>query len=432
MKALLPYVLEIERRIGARQPSEAQWKAWCDGCLNGGPARALRERVPLEEQRAQGAFFTGTGLGRKVALTVGSRVDDEQSVYFDPACGVGDLLLAVARRLPLAPTAEETLARWGERLTGGDRSPTFVRAAKARLALLAMRRCGARDGIGPETVQTLLPAIRVHDALREREPYAVADHIVMNPPFGRVGAPDGCPWSTGGVNAAALFVEAAILNARKGARVAAVLPDVLRSGSRYERWRRMVDSNAVVEEIAPYGLFDRHADVDVFVLRLTVGQGGNGQTESEWAPAEGGCKDTVARRFQVRVGAVVPHRHGETGDEHPYVHARSLPPWRTVTEITETRRFPGSVFKPPFVAIRRTSGPRDTSRAVATVVLDRRPVAVENHVIVCLPANGSIARCRALLARLRDRRTDDWLNRRIRCRHLTTSAVATIPWWNEP
>lgn len=432
MKALLPYVLDIERRIGARQPSGAQWNAWCNACLNGGPARALRERVPLEEQRAQGAFFTGAKLGRKVAHPFGPRVDDDRSVYFDPACGAGDLLLAVARRLPLAPTVAETLAGWGDRLTGGDRSPTFVRAARARLALLALRRCGARGGIAPGTVQELLPAIRVRDALREPEPYATADHIVMNPPFGRVGAPDGCAWSAGSVNAAALFVEAAILNARKGARIAAVLPDVLRSGSRYERWRRMVAGNAAVEKIASYGLFDRHADVDVFVLRLTVGQGGNGRIESGWASVESGCKDTVAGRFQVRVGAVVPHRHGETGDEHPYVHARSLPPWETVVEIAETRRFPGSVFKPPFVAIRRTSGPRDESRAVATVVLGPRPVAVENHVIVCLPANASIARCRALLARLRSRRTDDWLNRRIRCRHLTTSAVAAIPWWDAP
>lgn len=432
MKDLLPYVLDIERRIGARRPSGAQWNAWCDGCLNGGPARALRERVPLEEQRAHGAFFTGAELGRRVAHPVDSRAEDDRSVYFDPACGVGDLLLAVARRLSRARTVEETLARWGVRLTGGDRSPTFVRAAKARLALLAMRRCGARGGIDPETVHTLLPAIRVRDALRGPEPYAAADRIVMNPPFGRVDAPDGCAWSTGGVNAAALFVEAAILNARKGARIAAVLPDVLRSGSRYERWRRMVDGNAAVEEIAPYGLFDRHADVDVFVLRLTVGGGGNGRTENEWAPVDGDCKDTVARRFQVRVGAVVPHRHGETGDEHPYVHARSLPPWSTVAEIAETRRFPGSVFKPPFVAIRRTSGPRDGSRAVAAVVLGPRPVAVENHVIVCLPGDGSISRCRELLARLRNRRTDAWLNRRIRCRHLTTSAVAAIPWWDEP
>ena len=31
MKALLPYVLEIERRIGAWRPSGAQWKAWCNG-----------------------------------------------------------------------------------------------------------------------------------------------------------------------------------------------------------------------------------------------------------------------------------------------------------------------------------------------------------------------------------------------------------------
>lgn len=76
--------------------------------------------------------------------------------------------------------------------------------------------------------------------------------------------------------------------------------------------------------------------------------------------------------------------------------------------------------------------PRDRHRAVATIVLGRRAVAVENHVIVCLPGDGTIERCRALLARLHSGNTDGWLNRRIRCRHLTTSAVAGIPWWDEP
>lgn len=174
------------------------------------------------------------------ALAFGPQTADE-SVYFDPACGVGDLLLAAAGRLPLAPTAAETLALRGNRLAGCDLAPVFVRAAKARLALLAMRRRGHREQIAPE-----------------------------------------------------------------------------------------------------------------------------------------------------------------------------------------------AVFRPPFVAIRRTSGPRDRSRAVATIVRGRRAVAVENHVIVCLPEDGSIERCRALLARLRSSRTDDWLNRRIRCRRLTTSAVAGVPWWEEP
>ena len=431
MRALLPYVLELERQMSTPCLSGPQWEAWCDRCLDGGPSRELRDIVSLADLKEQGAFFTGPELGRRAALAFGPQTADE-SVYFDPACGVGNLLLAAAGRLPLAPTAAETLALWGNRLAGCDLVPVFVRAAKARLALLAMRRRGHREQIAPEAVHELLPAITVGDAMRCPERYAAADRIVMNPPFRAIGAPAGCAWSAGRTNSAALFVESALLNARAGTRVAAILPDVLRSGSRYRRWRRMVGENALVDEIVPCGLFDRHADVDVFLLRLTVDNGRNVRTDVEWACVDSDRGATVASYFKVRVGTVVPHRHGETGPKHPYVHARSLPPWEAVSKIPETRRFTGTVFRPPFVAIRRTSGPRDRSRAVATIVRGRRAVAVENHVIVCLPEDGSIERCRALLARLRSSRTDDWLNRRIRCRHLTTSAVAGVPWWEEP
>lgn len=431
MNALLPYVRELERELSAPRLSGAQWESWCDRCLDGGPSRELRAAVQRADLREQGAFFTSPELGRRAALAFGPPTADE-SVYFDPACGTGDLLLAAAGRLPRAPTVAETLALWGGRLAGCDLSPVFVRAASARLALLAMRRCGARERIAPEAAGGLLPAVTVGDALRCPERYATADRIMMNPPFRAIRAPNGCVWSAGRINSAALFTETAILNSRDGTRITAILPDVLRSGSRYRRWRCMIGGNAVVDEITAYGAFDRHADVDVFLLRLTVAKGKEVPTAEEWAGIDRACSDTVAGHFTVRVGAVVPHRHGETGPEYPYLHARSLPPWQTVTKITKTRRFAGTVFAPPFVAVRRTSGPRDRHRAVATIVLGRRAVAVENHVIVCLPDDGTIERCRALLARLRSGNTDGWLNRRIRCRHLTTSAVAEIPWWDEP
>ena len=436
MKALLPYVRELEHHLNTTPRSWEQWESWSDVCLDGGPSRALREAAPLAHRKELGAFFTGPELGRRAALAVGPPADDE-AVCFDPTCGAGDLLLATARRLPAARTAAETLSLWGTRLTGCDRSPVFVRAAQARLALLAMRRCASHERITPEAVRELLPALEVGDALHCPERYAAADRIIMNPPFCAIRAPDRCTWAAGRVNAAALFTEAAILNSRDGTGIAAILPDVLRSGSRYERWRRLVCGNAVVEEIIPYGPFDRHADVDVFLLRLTVDKGRNVTPDGAWARIEsigteriGG--DTVAGHFTVRVGPVVPHRDAETGRECPYVHARSLPPWHTVAEVPETRRCTGTLFRPPFVAVRRTSGPRDGKRAVATIVLGSRAVAVENHLIVCLPDDHSVALCQALLERLRSRRTDDWLNRRIRCRHLTTVAVAGIPWWEDP
>jgi len=38
---------------------------------------------------------------------------------------------------------------------------------------------------------------------------------------------------------------------------------------------------------------------------------------------------------------------------------------------------------------------------------------------------------RGLLASLTDRRTKAWLDERIRCRHLTVSAVRDLPIWEE-
>lgn len=432
MKALLPYVHAIEEHVGIWPRSWERWASWCDVCLDGGPSRALREAAPLAHRKALGAFFTGPELGWRAALAVGPPTD-HNTVYFDPTCGAGDLLLAAARQLPVARTVAETLSLWGGRLTGCDLSPVFIRATRARLALLAMRRCGAHEPLAPEMLSDLLPGVTVGDALRCRDRYAAADKIMMNPPFRAIGVPPSCEWSTGRINSAALFTETAIFNSRDGIRIAAILPDVLRAGSRYRRWRRMVAGNAIVNDIMTHGAFDSHADIDVFLLRLTVSKGRNVPTNDEWTNKDNLCgSNTVAGHFAVRVGAVVPHRHSEAGPEYPYIHARSLPPWQTVVKIAETRRFAGTVFAPPFVAVRRTSGPRDRSRATASIVLGRRAVAVENHVVVCLPVDGSIERCQGLLARLQCGKTDAWLNRRIRCRHLTTSAVAEIPWWDEP
>ena len=206
MNALLPYVVELERRLDAPHLSEDQWQAWCDSCLDGTPSRELRRVVPLADLKEQRAFFTAPGLARQAATTFGASTDGE-SVYCDPACGVGDLLLAVASGLPLAPAVSETLSLWGRRLTGCDLSAVFVRAAKARLALLAMRRCGLREPIAPAMLDDLLPGITVCDALWGHDPYSAADRIIMNPPFRTMPAPEGCEWSAGRLNAAALFTE---------------------------------------------------------------------------------------------------------------------------------------------------------------------------------------------------------------------------------
>ena len=128
---------------------------------------------------------------------------------------------------------------------------------------------------------------------------------------------------------------------------------------------------------------------------------------------------------------MVPHRHAEAGPLVAYVHARSLPPWTECTKIAENRKFTGRLFQPPFVTVRRTSRPGDKKRAVASLVLSDEPVAVENHLLVLLPRDGTASTCKQLLARLRSAKTDDWINRRLRCRHLTTAVLTDMPWWRQ-
>jgi hypothetical protein len=47
-----------------------------------------------------------------------------------------------------------------------------------------------------------------------------------------------------------------------------------------------------------------------------------------------------------------------------------------------------------------------------------------------IPHDLSLESCKELILRLRSMETDEWLNERIRCRHLTVSALNELPWWN--
>jgi hypothetical protein len=110
------------------------------------------------------------------------------------------------------------------------------------------------------------------------------------------------------------------------------------------------------------------------------------------------------------------------------LHTANAQPWAEIRTITETRRFTGRTFFPPLVLIRRTSRPGDNYRAVATLVLGKRRVAVENHLLVATPKRGGAAICRALIRLLRSKRTTTLLDRWMRCRHLTTASASSLPW----
>jgi hypothetical protein len=180
---------------------------------------------------------------------------------------MGDLLLATARQLPLGRTLNATLKLWGRQLTGTDIHSEFVEGAKARLVILAQQRHGI-NSLGVTSIAGLFPGIRVEDGLAQRQAFARATHLTLNPPFGLTAAPDGCEWAGGQITAAAMFVVTALERAKPGAELVAILPDVLRSGSFTEQWRKRVEELAAVKLVEPYGIFDESADVDVFILRV--------------------------------------------------------------------------------------------------------------------------------------------------------------------
>ena len=417
------YISSLKRL--AKEPLKAtEWNARVNAALNGQPNLKLRQIAPIETQRKYGAFFTGTDLGsRLVGHATGI---DSKSIIYDPTCGMGDLLLAVARTLPLGETVLDTLRQWGRRLAGTDLHREFVEGARTRLILLARQRHNTGEQI-KRSGAAFFPNIRVADGFREESLFKRASHLLLNPPFGQVSAPSTCKWAGGRITEAAVFVVAALDRCKPGTEMLAILPDVLRSGSFTEQWREEVRQLAEIKLIEPYGIFDDVADVDVFLLRLarrvTTQDGGPNSWTGETSPPA----LTVADLFDVHVGRVVPHRDPEVGPRRRYIHPKNIAVWKEVTRISEKRRHKGPFYQPPFVVVRRTSRPGHPYRAAATVILGKEPVAVENHLIVCDPYNKSADTCRALMAQLQTQRVNQFLDQRIRCRHLTVGSVAAIP-----
>lgn len=388
--------------------------------LNGAPYQAFRQSIDLDDRRSAGTFFSSPLIAGKLAAMLRAKLAPD-AVVLDPTCGMGDLLLAYAEHLPLAATLSETVALWGKRLAGMDLREDLVRMTKVRLVMLAKAR-GEFDGLAEE-IDDLFPMIVVGDALKQPERLAEADGFLFNPPFGQMTPVHGPVWAAGQINAAALFLDA-LLSARPDIRpISAVLPEVLRGGSRYARFRDHLLAHGLTGAFESQGRFDAWTDVDVFTTLLTVSKEGR-----IWPDEVGDASINVGTHFEIRVGTVVPHRHELTGPERPYLCAKTTPAWHPGFRAAGRRAFAGTVFQPPFVVIRRTSSPSDRSRAVGSLITGKAAVAVENHLIVASPLEGGIDACRRLLKVLKAPETSEHLNRVIRCRHLTTGSVAAIPW----
>jgi len=387
------------------------------------PNEALRNLIPLKVRRRAGAFFTTTGLADTLVRPFSSELRATPTVL-DPACGAGDLLIASARHFKSFKDRDRRLEEWSQRVHGRDLFEEFVLAARVRMYLAA-----TKSSTRVPSLKELFQNVRSGCSLSTTEMYAAASHIVLNPPFTLVAAPDACEWRNGRVSAAALFLELAAKHGSPGTRIAAVLPDVLRSGTGYEKWRAMVERYLHVESVTVAGRFARWADVDVFLLHAVVRTPSQRRCSGKWVPTKA-ADDTVGERFTVSVGPLVDYRSPKQGYRRPYLTVDGAPSWTTISsdQVKRHRRFLGTLFKPPFVLVRRTSRFGDTHRAVATIVTGRRLVAVENHLIVLVPHEKSLVACNELMQVLKSKKTTRWLDARIRCRHLTVSALRTVPW----
>jgi hypothetical protein len=312
---------------------------------------------------------------------------------------------------------DETLRIWGKGLGGCDIHKEFIRATKARLVLLAIER-GARSGSWPN-LDSVFPNIRCRDFLRGNY-LTDATHIAINPPFTLAKHDEA--WGQGLVNEAGRFLMRCLSHGRSGQKVAAILPEVLRTGSRYERWRLSIQKSGRITKLHPAGHFGSHADVDVFFLHMQLGVV---SSPMRWWPDK--AKVRVEDHFTVNVGSVVPHRDRESGARTPFFDTSSTGPWQTIRQASKWRKHGGRLFVPPFVAVRRTSSPSEKTRATASVIHLDKGVAVENHLVVLTPKDGRVSSCWKLVRELKEQKSSAWLNKRIRCRHLTVGSLARLP-----
>jgi hypothetical protein len=381
----------------------------------------LRRLLTIEEMREAGSFFTGQRLASR-AISAFRAPITFSSVVLDPTCGAGNLLIESSRKLGVEDSLSATLRAWGKVLWGYDIHDHFIEATKIRLVVEALTR-GVIQDCELEEAFDFLPNISLQNALDlVQEDLKSVTHVVMNPPFTIWPSPKENYWKEGKVNAAGVVFDNYLRLLPKGCNVCAVLPDVLRSGSRYKGFRQFT-SVSMTGTAEIWGRFNKKTDVDVFLLSGVLGI----STDNiEWY-SSGVGELCVSDYFHVRTGPLVAYRDPEEGIEYPYFHPKNCPQWGVVSSITETRRFTGRSLEPPFVVIKRTSSPSDRSRASATLINLREPVVIENHMIVVKPKDGKVKTCKMLMKILQCQQTNDFLNNRIRLRHLTVGVVKDIP-----
>lgn len=404
------------------EEAHGEGDAFLQALLDGDTTDAINALLGREHRRADGIFFSGPAWAEKLCDALPHGPFER---FVDPSCGIGDLLVEVARHLPLGPTLTHTVTSWSRQFHGMDLHGPLAQMAWYRLQALAMRRHGVP---GPASLGLRFTGADfvAGDALAQPWQLRAGDCILMNPPFHAVASPAWTRCTGGRVSAAALFLERALTDAPNGATIVALVPEALRSGTRFAKLRDFMRRRGRVHQFTACGRFSHEADIDVAVVSVTIGPAQEGRGE---VPA---VSQSAATRLcdvaQINVGSIVPHRDPKTRTSRLYLDVEGAPIWKEA-EVTRKARFVGKVVQPPFVVVRRTSSPGDKERARATLIRGDTPVMVENHLLVLTPRKQTLKACRELMVSLADPRTTHWLNQMLRCRHLTVRVMNELPLW---
>lgn len=381
--------------------------------------RVMRSLFPVKKLQESGSFFTGRILAEKL-ISAFSLPIDRNSRVLDPACGAGNLLIECSRHLPVYPSLYRTLTEWGGILHGWDINPSYIESTKLRLILEAVRR-GCQSDCTLEDACQRLRRIHCFDALSaQAENFTGITHLAANPPF--IATPSPCPntWGEGKTNLAGVMLLHCLQYLPDGAEVSVILPDVLRSGSRYRIFRQKTETylDAQCDQL---GRFDEKTNVDVFLLH---GKRCN-KSKIFWYEESDG--QTVGDKFEVFTGPVVEYREVFKGPETPYLTAKNVKTGEIIEQAGHLRPYSGKTHCGPLVLLKRTSSPKEKIRLKVAVVADTRPLALENHLIAIRPHSGTLDDCLMLADWLCKTTANEFINKRIRMRHLSVGAGKSIP-----
>ncbi|MCR4663976.1 MAG: hypothetical protein K5660_01245 [Paludibacteraceae bacterium] len=383
------------------------------------PYQLLRCENRVSILREKGAFFSGD----KLVDFLFTDVPIVKTAIYDPAAGCGDLLLRYLDKLELASSFSESMQEWECIVYAAEKEPSFVKLMKLRLWLLLYLKYHERTKLG----QLVIPDLRerfagvvCRDAFKYL-PETMPNIVIMNPPFQQVDSNGVYSWGTGKVSYAAIFLYEMYKRFPKS-RILAILPDVLRSGSRYEKLRTTVASD-LKSVVRVYGRFDKKTDIDVFVLdhrpdmrKRVLRNAGRKQGRMI-------CDD-----FAVHVGAVVPHRDALKGRSCFFLTADNVPPGSNIVRVKEKIKSVHKSVKGPFVVLRRTSSPSDKIRCVSSIVSSSHDFHLDNHLIYLKPREhkSELKLCQEVCNFFSSQECSAIVSRLIRCRHLTVRIIRNL------